>query len=848
MSDAVGPFGVHERTIRSAIARVQLPVAWHAAVNRLATANLARYQEQRSNTARPRNAPTCSLTRMILFPEPAPAAAPLLPRSRLPLIGREHELAAVRALVLRHDVPLVTLTGPGGVGKTRLALEAVTDVAAEFPDGVWFIDLAPLTDHSLVPAAIAAALGVRETGARSSADLLADYLAPRSVLLLLDNFEGVESSAPTVAALLATCPRLTALVTSRAVLRISGEHQFPVQPLSLPEPSTTMSLEEAIASAGVRLFAMRAQAATPAFTLTEGNANTVVEVCRRLDGLPLAIELAAARSNILSPQALLARLEPRLPILTGGARDQPARLQTMRAAIAWGYDLLAPADQELLRHLSVFAGGFTTEAVEATGASAALDGITSLVDKSLVRREGTEGEPRFSLLDTIREFAWERLVAENEHVAVSDAHATWCLRLAEHSRLAAYLPGGDRRLDHLDAEHANLQVALAWLDRQGDGIRLLRLSAALGEYWYARSRYQEGCRWFERALEGAAGALSDPHAHALVGFAKLLRFRGETVKAEQMATYGLAIARARGDALTATAALVALGGLANQLDAHDRAQELLEEALVEAAAIEDPGIAAAMTGMALAHLGLTAHGRGDLDRATTWHEESLRVCRAQGYELGVIRSLRDLGDVARDRGDHAGSVGFYREALARLGDRGDLRVVSDALAGIAVAAVAWRQPELAARLLGTAETLRERFGGVVAGTDQPAYDRAVAEAGAALGEQNFRAAWSAGRGLSIVGAIAESQGAKPPPAASAGTIAGDRYALSRRERDVLVLLVAGQTDREIAEALFLSVRTVEGHVARLLGKIGVPTRTAAASAAIAAGLVAPDQPARSAPH
>jgi len=684
-------------------------------------------------------------------------------------------------------------------------------------------------------------------------------LAPRELLLLLDNFEGVAAAAAIVAALLAACPLLTALATSRAVLRVSGEHQFPVTPLALPEPTESVPVDQAANSAAVRLFTARARAVEPGFAVTSANVGAVVEVCRRLDGLPLAIELAASRSNLLAPRALLARLEPSLPMLTGGGRDQPARLQTMRAAIAWGYDLLDSHEKALLRSLSVFVGGFTPAAADwvmerAARASAPshptsfamLDGIGSLVDKSLVQRENDEDEPRFSLLQTVREFAWEQLLAEAERDSVASAHADWFLEFAEQSRLAMFLPDGDRQLARLEMEHSNLLAALAWFDRAGDGDRLLRMVAALGGYWYAHSHYWEGRTWFERALADTADASSEASARALVSFGRLLRLQGEAARAERALNQGLAIARAWDDDLTMAMALAALGSLANQHGDHGPAQRFLEEALIWAEAIEDPGIAAAMAAMVLAHLGLTAHGRADLNGARERHEQALRISREHGYTLGVIRSLRDLGDVARDQGDYAQSVAFYREGLSLFGEQGDLRVVADALTGTAVAAAAWRHPEQAARLLGAEEALRERFGGGVEVTDRPAYDRTATVIRAALGEEAFHAAWSAGRGLSLADAIAEALAVAPVPATGGELVTVD-IVLSQREQDVLVRLVAGFTDPEIAEALFISVRTVEGHVARLLAKLGVPTRTAAARVAIAAGLVVPESPARSTP-
>jgi predicted ATPase/DNA-binding CsgD family transcriptional regulator len=660
-----------------------------------------------------------------------PGGAPgALPAPLTSLVGREQELAAVRELVLRPDVRLVTLTGAPGIGKTRLAEAVAAGLLPAFPDGVWFVPLAPVTDADHVLPAVAHALGVRDEGrrARREQETLSGALRERRALLVLDNCEQVLAAAPRVAALLSACPQLKVLATSRAALRLSGEHAFDVPPLALPPASREAgqpppSVEDLERHAAVQLFVARAQAAAHGFALTPGNAAAVAALCRRLDGLPLALELAAARTPVLPPPAMLDRLSSRLALLAGGARDLPARQQTLRSAIAWSYDLLGEPERRLFRRLSVFVGGFTLEAAaavcagagDAEGEAAVVEGVGSLVGQSLVRPEDREGAaagprpaplPRFEMLETIREYAAERLKASGEAEEMRWRHAAHFLAEAEAAAPHVGVlfgttgeDGLDERedeepaetppdrpamgdgtpaprgaatgawLERLDAERDNLRAGLTWY-REHDRPAGVRLATALCDYWRLRGHWREGRAWLSGLLPeagatpgpagetGAAGATRRAVALDRAGW--FAWHQGDYEVAEALYAAGLALKRDLSDRPGIVASLTSLGRVAQDRGDAERALGLAEQGLAAARELGDAQL------LARAHwnLGMMAEARRDYPAARALYEAGLAAAGERGNRRIVAALLCGMGMVALDQGDHAAARAAVEESLA----------------------------------------------------------------------------------------------------------------------------------------------------------------------------------------
>jgi predicted ATPase len=543
-----------------------------------------------------------------------PRAFVLPPQPLTSFVGRERELRAVGDLLRDETVRLLTLTGPGGVGKTRVAMLLAADLAPEFADGVVFVSLAAMNDPDLVAGAIVQALGEREVGGQSHLDRLSLLLRQRHLLLVLDNFEQIVAAAPIVARLLAECAGVKALVTSRVRLQVSGEQEYVLPPLGVPLAAFT-SIDDLEANPSVTLFVQRARSVRPNVALGWENADAVAAVCRQLDGLPLAIELAAARTKILPPSVLRAQLEQGLGLLTGGPRDQPARLQTLRGAIAWSYDLLPDAEQAAFRRLAIFSGGFTLEAAEQVldvGGSV-IDIVESLIDSSLLRQEeDPTGDARFGMLETIREFGLEMLAASGEEDAVRAAHAAWYLALTERAE-PDMGPTQTMWLSRLEAEHPNLRVSLGWYIAQGAAPPALRQAGALWPFWFFHNHFLEGVSWLERAL-----ALSDTRGDtagvrevALLGAGILASVLGEFDRASAWHEEGLALSERAGDPTGQGRALFGIGGVARHRGDDAAAIAALGDAL---ALFRSTGDLSWMAST-LNSLGNVAHRMGDLDRA-----------------------------------------------------------------------------------------------------------------------------------------------------------------------------------------------------------------------------------------
>jgi predicted ATPase/DNA-binding CsgD family transcriptional regulator len=584
-------------------------------------------------------------------------------------------MALVERLLSRGDVRLVTLTGPGGIGKTRLGLQVAAELADRFPDGVYFVNLAPISDPEFVVPAIAQALAVKEIAGQALLDQLKAWLREKQLLILLDNFEQVVSAAGQVAALLATCANLKMVVTSRMTLRVQAEHEFAVPPLALPDPKHLPDLGTLSQYEAVALFLQRAQAVKPEFQVTNASAPAITEICVRLDGLPLAIELAAARIKLLPPQALLARLGQRLDVLTGGARDAPARQQTLRDTIAWSYQLLDAAEQRLFQRLSVFAGGCTLKAVEAIGDTAGqvFERVASLIDKSMLQQTEEQGEePRLLMLETIRAYGQACLEASGEEEVIRHAHAAYYLRLSETAEQEIEGPQQALWLERLEQEHDNLRTALSWWLEQGEAGQsmemALRLGAALEQFWMIRGHYSEGRIFLERALAGREGVAKAVQAKALGTAAWLAINQSDMDRGEVLCKESLSLWQELGDTTGIALSLQRLAVVAWVRNNPAVARSFMEEALARWKEVSDKR----HIGWVLTWLAYMAAQQGEYARALALGEESLVLYRELESKIGIAGSLGRLTEVLyRSQSDPARVRSLLEEVLALSREVGD---------------------------------------------------------------------------------------------------------------------------------------------------------------------------------
>ena len=792
------------------------------------------------------------------------------PHPRTRLIGREVEIAAGRARLLDDAVPLLTLTGPGGSGKTRLALALATEVEPHFADGAAWVDLAPLADPALLPATVARALGVTPIPGLPLAEEIVRQLRPRQTLLLLDNCEHLlPAVAALVSSLLAACPALQVLATSRAPLHVRGEHELPVDPLPLP-PAETLPLARLGENEAVRLFVARAYAVSPAFALDETNAAAVSEVCRRLDGLPLAIELAAARVKVLSPAALLAQMRDRLRLLTGGPRDAPARQQTIRDAIAWSYGLLSPEEQTLYRRLAVFSGGFTLEAAQAVageGDSAALsvvDGVAALLDQSLLRRMDSGSEPRFTMLETIREFGLDQLQACGEEEDARDRHAAFFHGFIARLDLYDAFPGDESWLGRVAPEEANLRQALERFLTRGDNRSLSELSSELIPFWLTYSQFGEGRRWLELAIARDHGLPVSLRASNREGAAMFISHHGDHAAAAPIVAAGLALARECGDPYLLRNALQAAGVVAERQRGFARAMALHEESERVARAIGPAARNAdLLIGSTLCAQGIVAQRSGDNETAIARFAEASRLLRAPGGNMRLGMVLGELGVIEVTTGNLDDATAHLVESVALTWGVRDDSTLTRALRGLAAVAVLTDQPRAAAHLLGAAEVIDAStpFVAIAVWRDRDVVEWCLARLDGRLPPPELETLRTTGATRTVAQAVAVARDVAKPvlgadrvaeiwhaagasdPGPVPETSIGDskrtppetHVALAKlltyREQEVLALLCQRLTDTEIAERLFLSRRTASHHVANILGKLGAVNRRDAAAIA-----------------
>ncbi len=811
--EAADRLGVNQRTVRRAIVRGELEARKVDGVYCIDLASLEAFRAVR---------PPDYSESVARAPEPAGSSVTLtLPKTLTDFIGREAELDALCQTLLDERTSLVTLTGPGGVGKTRMALEAAAALADRFPDGVAFTDLVPIRDAGLVGSTIARSFGFDGIAGEEAVERVSWLIANRRMLLVLDNFEHVLDAAPVVSQLFSRCRQLTVLVTSRAPLRLSGEIERVVPPLRVIAEQGQSST---VPPEALRLFAERARAVESRFALTFQNAETIAAICEKLNGLPLAIELAAARIKVLSPMELLDRLEPALPLLTGGPRDRPGHQQTVRDTIAWSYELLTLIEQKLFQQLTVFVGGFSLAAAEAVAAGAAtgmrqtlVDGLTALAHQSLLAQEiGVHEETRYTMLETVREFGLEQLSASGGENAVRERHARWMIELSARARTHWVMADYAHWLDRQELDRGNLRAALSWAIENRDAELSYALAIESNRFWRARGPVGEGITWLEAVLELPAPSLWE-RTEVLELIADLAALLGDVERAIARGQESVQLARELGDPVRLDMALSAYSRAWLMCNEPEEAVPLLQEAIELARAFD----LHAHLATELSNLGVAMRMLGDPLRAIALLEESLEIANAEHFTYIIASITETLGDPVRQSGDLARAASLYQEGLRLSLEQNEQRNVAVGLAGLAILSIMEGCPERAARLCGAIHAVMQRVGTALTPGGRENHETASREARTALGAERFDRLWQEGRSTPPADFLAEALAAT-----SAQPAAGS--SLTRREREVLAVLTRGLTNQEIANQLSISVHTVERHITNLYTKLGVRSRTEAA--------------------